>query len=127
LVSLPEFQLEPDQESYFGEADNGLFVDENGNPVDSTRTPPAGQQVDADGNPIAPRTSDPRVARGAEDQPAQDRPDDTQRLDQGWLDHVLGRDTPRPAPAPTRAPRDRSAIPPPEQRYDDRQDSRPTQ
>ena len=110
-VTLPEFQLEPDQESYFGEADNGLFVDENGNPVgpgDGVPVTP-GQQVDADGNPIEPRppVEQPPAA------PA-DRKDD-QKLDQAWIDRVLGRDQARPVPAPTRAP-------PPE-----RQETRPTQ
>jgi penicillin-binding protein 1A len=116
-VTLPEVQLEPDQESYFGEADNGLFVDENGNPVDSGRAPPADQQVDADGNPIAPHPVVPRTARGADTQ-TEDRPEDGQKLDQGWLDHVLGRDTPRPVPTPTRIPPDRS---------NERQDSLPNQ
>ena len=127
-VTLPEYQLEPDQESYFGEADNGLFVDENGNPVDSGRATPAEPQVDADGNPIVPRSADPRITRGSDTQPQteQNRPDDTQRLDQGWLDHVLGRDAPRPSPNPNRVPRDRPALTPPD-RYDERQDSRPTQ
>ncbi|PTS84720.1 penicillin-binding protein [Sphingomonas sp. HMWF008] len=109
-VTLPEFELEPDQESYFGEADNGLFVDENGNPVsqgDTVTTP--GQQVDADGNPIEQRAPVEQPAA-----PPADKKDD-QKLDQAWIDRVLGRDQSRPAPAPTRAP-------PP-----DRQDSRPTQ
>ncbi len=109
-VTLPEFELEPDQESYFGEADNGLFVDENGNPVsqgDTVTTP--SQQVDADGNPIEQRAPVEQPAA-----PPADKKDD-QKLDQAWIDRVLGRDQSRPAPAPTRAP-------PP-----DRQDSRPTQ
>ena len=63
-VTLPEFQLEPDQESYFGEADNGLFVDENGNPVESRPQPVIpGQQVDADGNPIEARPPPDRSTR----------------------------------------------------------------
>ena len=110
-VTLPEFQLEPDQESYFGEADNGLFVDENGNPVgQGDTTPPApGQQVDADGNPIEQRAPTEQPAA-----PPADKKDDP-KLDQAWIDRVLGRDQSRPAPVPTRAP-----LP-------DRQESRPTQ
>ena len=121
-VTLPEFQLEPDQESYFGQPDNGLFVDENGNPVEPGTQPPVdqgdGQQVDADGQPIG----------GAPDEPR-----NPERLDQQWMDHVLGRDGPAPreAPAPGRAPppRDRreSATPPPERPADRVQESRPTQ
>jgi penicillin-binding protein 1A len=115
-VTLPEFQLEPDQESYFGEADNGLFVDENGNPVSSGDATPNGpdQQVDADGNPIE--------TRGAPEQPTAPPADkkDDQKLDQAWIDRVLGRDAPRPSPSPTRAA-------PPDRQSPDRQDSRPTQ
>ncbi|MDG5488669.1 PBP1A family penicillin-binding protein [Sphingomonas sp. BGYR3] len=32
-VTLPEWQTEPDAESYYGSPDNGSFVDEDGNPV----------------------------------------------------------------------------------------------
>ena len=32
-VTLPEWQLEPDAEAYFGAPDNGVFVDADGNPV----------------------------------------------------------------------------------------------
>lgn len=32
-VTLPEWQLEPDEEAYFGGPDNGIFVDADGNPV----------------------------------------------------------------------------------------------
>lgn len=32
-VKLPEWQLEPDEEAYFGNADEERFVDEDGNPV----------------------------------------------------------------------------------------------
>lgn len=111
-VTLPEFELEPDQESYFGEADNGLFVDEDGNPVSQgANVPPTpGQQVDADSNPIDTRTTPPEPPAA----PPSDRRDD-QKLDQAWIDRVLGREQTRPAPAPNRQP-------PP-----DRQDSRPTQ
>ncbi|MDX5982867.1 transglycosylase domain-containing protein [Sphingomonas echinoides] len=110
-VTLPEFELEPDQESYFGEADNGLFVDADGNPVDPGQAPPAqqGQRVDADGNPI-----ETRPPPQSDTPPVEKKKGDGDKLDQAWLDRVLGRDGPRPAPSPTRAPADR-------------QDSRPTQ
>ena len=39
-VTLPEWQLEPDEEAYFGGPDNGTFVDADGNPVgEPARTP----------------------------------------------------------------------------------------
>jgi len=106
-VTLPDFQLEPDQE--FGQPDNGLFVDENGNPIPQTTEPSPDQQVDPDGNPL-PQTGDRPPAR-------------PEKLDQDWMDHVLGRDTPRgqPTPAPGRAPppRERPAATVPPERPGD--------
>jgi penicillin-binding protein 1A len=113
-VTLPEWQLEPDQESYFGEPDNGLFVDADGNPVEPGAAQPAdpGEPlVDPDGNPL-PQSSEERPAR-------------PERLDQEWMDQVLGR-TPPPGRAPP--PRDRPpAAPPPDRPTERPQDSRPTQ
>jgi penicillin-binding protein 1A len=116
-VTLPEFQLEPDQESYFGEPDNSLFVDGDGNPIEPGAQQPTqpddGQQVDADGRPISGAPADPKH----------------ERLDQDWMDHVLGRDSPAPreTPAPGRAPlpgdRRNPATLPPERP----QESRPSQ
>ena len=122
-VTLPEFQLEPDQESYFGEADNGLFVDENGNPVGQGDTTPIapGQQVDGDGNPVEVRPAPEQPT-----QPPAERNDD-QKLDQAWIDRVLGRDAPRPAPTPIRTPVPGRAPAPTRAPPPDRQDSRPTQ
>ncbi len=52
-VTLPEWQLEPDEEAYYGDPDMGSFVDENGNPKgvgDTTviEPPPAEDPVPAD-------------------------------------------------------------------------------
>jgi penicillin-binding protein 1A len=84
-VEQPEWQLEPDDEAYFGE-------------------PEAGMQVDADGNPIVP--ADPAYGAPFPDAPAplpgkpppardQARPrlDDPQ-LDQEWIDNATGRNRP---------------------------------
>jgi penicillin-binding protein 1A len=85
-VTLPDQQL--DNEEDFGGPDNGMMVDPDGNPIDPAN-PPAlqgqdDQAVDADGNPI------PQDQSGDEPPvPPQPRP---QKLDQQWLDHVLGRD-----------------------------------
>lgn len=82
-VTLPEWQLEPDEEAW-GEADNGVFVDENGNPV--AREDRQGEE------PI-------------EGEPA---PGDEGEISQDWLDRMTGRDAPRePQPAPRRDPADR--------------------
>lgn len=70
-VTLPEWQLEPDNEAYYGNADDVSYADEDGNPL------PNGPQDrypnDPDGN------LDPV------DEPRQGR------LDQRWIDDVLGR------------------------------------
>jgi penicillin-binding protein 1A len=123
-VTLPELQLDNEEQSYFGEPDNSVFVDENGNPVETGTQPAQGdeQQVDQDGNPIAPP---PAPRDGGGDQPAA-RPNE--RLDQQWMDRVLGRDGAKPAPsnnAPRTPPRDDRQ---PATRPADRpQDSRPNQ
>ncbi|MCW2383458.1 MULTISPECIES: transglycosylase domain-containing protein [unclassified Sphingobium] len=91
-VVLPEWQLEPDEEAY-GSPDNGMMVDENGLPL-----PPAeGQSSGAEG-------ATPGDTSGTEA---------PRRIDQRWIDEVLGRDE-RPArPAPAQPGQQR---PPPQQR-----------
>lgn len=103
-VTLPEWQLEPDQEAW-GEADNGVFVDENGNPV----------------------ARDGGGEEAIEGEPA---PGDEGGISQDWLDRMTGRDAPRdPQPAPRRDPADR----PPQQQQPQReplrapQDDRPNE
>ena len=85
-VTLPEWQLEPDDEAYFGEPDQ--------------QTPPADDsQVDENGMPIGTPPEDPEA------QPAE-APRDVEaprKLDQDWIDEVTGRSqrAARPEPAPT--------------------------
>ncbi len=103
-VTLPEWQLEPDNEAYFGGPDDFQYVDENGIPI-----PGAVQDeypgLDAYGNPIEETTPPPKI-------------------DQQWIDDVLGRNrepapsdarqgSAKPDPAPSRpAPRTESVPPP---------------
>ncbi|MFA6116548.1 MAG: PBP1A family penicillin-binding protein [Sphingomonas sp.] len=115
-VTLPEWQLEPDQESYFGEPDNGLFVDEDGNPVEPGAAPPSdpgAPLVDPDGNPLPPDQQE----RAIRSQPPE-------RLDQEWMDQVLGRTPPPNRPVPQR---ERAPVPPSDRPAERPQDSRPTQ
>ncbi len=78
-VTLPEWQLEPDQEAW-GEADNGVFVDQDGNPVARDEEPIEGEPA----------------------------PGDEGGISQDWLDRMTGRDAPRDQqPAPRRDPADR--------------------
>ncbi|MPT48721.1 MAG: PBP1A family penicillin-binding protein [Sphingobium sp.] len=80
-VTLPEWQLEPDNESYYGDPDDTLYVDEDGNPI-------AGAAQD----------SPPPTAPDDNGGPAPATP--TGKLDQEWIDNVLGRDGNRNRPAP---------------------------
>ncbi len=63
---LPDWQLEPDEEELYGAPEDGIYVDENGMPIESGQ----GLEYDLEGGQ-------------AEDGPPQ--------LDQGWIDSVLGR------------------------------------
>ncbi|MBD8640040.1 transglycosylase domain-containing protein [Sphingomonas sp. CFBP 13733] len=116
-VTLPEWQLEPDEESYFGQPDNGqMMVDENGNPIEPGGVPDMPSDAPA-GEPI------PRPDADASDQTP---PVPQQQLNQDWIDRVTGRDAPRrdPAAPQPRAPqRDWSR----ESSRDRFQDDRPTQ
>lgn len=94
-VTLPEWQLEPDDESYYGEADNGLFVDEDGNPVQPYGDLPMPQSLtpDSGNEPAAP-----------------------ERLDQQWIDRAIGRSPRDEVPPPRRRPNE---APPPSPRDDE--------
>ncbi|MFK4792601.1 transglycosylase domain-containing protein [Sphingobium sp. ZW T5_29] len=87
-VTLPEWQLEPDEEAYYGQPDNGLIVDENGLPVE------AGQQ-----QPLPLEETEPGEEEEGVSQARPVRPTPP-RLDQQWIDQVLGRDRQRSAPQP---------------------------
>ena len=122
-VTLPEWQLEPDEESYFGQPDNGqMAVDENGNPIEPGQPPV----------PTDAQTGD-TIPRPDADQPAPPAapPAPPQQMNQDWIDRVTGRNQPRqeqPAgrqPLTRDAPRDRYQ----DSRYQDgrNQDDRPNQ
>lgn len=84
-VTLPEWQLEPDDEAYYGAPDNGSLVDENGMAIEP---PPS----------AAPQEDTP-----APDSPQQQRVEAPPQLDEQWLDNVLNRKAARP---PARRPQD---------------------
>jgi penicillin-binding protein 1A len=65
-VTLPEWQLEPDEEAYFGEPDSGVFVDEDGNP--------AGEQATAEDMVANPGAPDESGSPPSELLPQADRP-----------------------------------------------------
>jgi penicillin-binding protein 1A len=47
-VTLPEWQLEPDEEAYFGRPDEGAFVDSDGNPIDQPTDGPTIEEIERD-------------------------------------------------------------------------------
>ena len=111
-VTLPELQLDNEEQSYFGAPDNATYVDENGNPIEPATQPGEdGQQVDADGNPVPGQGEAPPPGR-------------QEKLDQDWMDRVIGRDSPR-RPQPPRDARPGQA--PPTRPGERPQDSRPNQ
>jgi len=94
-VTLPEWQLEPDEEAYYGspdgEAEGGMMVDENGFPIERPRPPAMEDEDDEQQLEVDP----------------EDRQQPSQQIDQQWIDNVLGRDRdrqrqppPRPNPYP---------------------------
>lgn len=89
-LKLPEWQLEPDDEAYFGSPDDVIFIDENGNPVE----PGGGPGPAPDDGP------------GEAPQP--------ERLDENFIDRALGRDTAPQRPQVRQAePRPPVRRPPP--------------
>ncbi len=129
-VTLPEWQLEPDEESYFGEPDNGVAaVDADGNPLPS---PTAIAPEDGSEAVEIPTRREPggpapiqQPGGAGQPQPAPVPPAaPQQRLDQAWIDRVTGRGN-------GAAPREgRSNTPPrglPRDRQGERQDDRPNQ
>ena len=88
-VTLPEWQLEPDEEAYYGQPDNGtggMMVDENGLPIDPGQQQPQAEEIEPDDEGTVTQAPPARPA--------------PPRLDQQWIDQVLGRDRQRPATPP---------------------------
>ncbi|MEO1043967.1 MAG: PBP1A family penicillin-binding protein [Pseudomonadota bacterium] len=96
-VVLPDWQLEPDEEAYFGDAGDSYFVDEYGNPV-------------------ALGEADFYDLDEPEEGPEQERPV-PQTLDERWIDRATGGNgtpdaAPPPAPRNNRREREREAPDP---------------
>ncbi len=103
-VTLPEWQLEPDEEAYFGQPDNGsVYVDADGNPVDPPpASDPVGDQIDRDaGVPVpSPAEREREPGQLPPDQPRRPQQLPPERLDRDWLDRAIG----NPPPQPRREP-----------------------
>ncbi|HWK36001.1 PBP1A family penicillin-binding protein [Sphingomonas sp.] len=83
-VTLPEWQLEPDDEAYLGEPDNDeMLVDPDGNPIVRAPDDPGGVDPGVD----APQAFPPGGGEALAPPP--------QRLDQDFIDRAIGRDRSR--------------------------------
>jgi penicillin-binding protein 1A len=117
-VTLPEWQLEPDEESYFGQPDNGqMAVDADGNPIEQGQPP---VPTDAQTGDTIPRPD----ADQSEVAPAPPQ----QQMNQDWIDRVIGRERREPSPAGRQplqrdVPRDQVQT----QRFQSDQEERPNQ
>ncbi len=103
-VTLPEWQLEPDDEAYYGsQPDDGIpTLDDNGQVIPPQRGAPDDgtltdtDQIDDGQTPVVRRGARAPVQQQDPDwqgppPPPVPPPQDGQHLDQGWLDGVLGR------------------------------------
>ena len=79
-MKLPDYQLEPDAEAYFGNNDMQPMVDENGMPID-------------------PQASDDYL-RPQPDRAPPPQEEDRGGLDQQWIDNALNRPGPSNRPNP---------------------------
>jgi penicillin-binding protein 1A len=103
-VALPDWEMEPDEEAWFGEPENGSVIP--GDP---------GMMVDPDGNPIAPQPGQPSET-GPQPLPAPTEEPRREELNQEWLDRAVGREKAPPAAPRQAPPRQLSARDPVERR-----------
>jgi penicillin-binding protein 1A len=90
-VTLPEWQLEPDEEAYYGAPDQDLGGDNVATPEGAPEQP---ETTPDDSQPVEEQPAPPPAPRRP---PANERPQGTPprpQIDQKWLDSVL-KDQPR--------------------------------
>ncbi|MBD3729409.1 MAG: PBP1A family penicillin-binding protein [Sphingomonadales bacterium] len=108
-LKLPEWQLEPDDEYYYGDPNEYYYIDEQGNLVEPGRRQPEDPGFPVEGEqPAAPAPTGPgqpqpgatpRVTRSGN--PA----DGNQAASDDFLDRATGKNAaPAPRPAPSRSP-----------------------
>ncbi|WP_375391780.1 transglycosylase domain-containing protein [uncultured Sphingomonas sp.] len=98
-VTLPDWQLDNEEDAYLGEQDNSVGVDADGNPVPDAPPTAAAPPPDRDGETTAPPSDG-----GADDEPDQPAPQPRQRLDQDFIDRAIGRPRDRREPPAAAAP-----------------------
>jgi penicillin-binding protein 1A len=93
-VTLPEWQLEPDEEAYYGDPDQGLGGDNEAAP-EELQMPEASGPDDTQPSPEEETVPPPQPRRPAPtDRPQPTAPQRPPQIDQKWLDSVL-KDQPR--------------------------------
>ena len=111
-LQLPDWQLDEEDDFFFGDPDEYYYIDEQGNLIEPGRGAPGPDgALPGPGEAPEPGASDdgtlprvqrvpgprqPSIGRGADGAP--------QAIDDDFLDGVIGRDRPRPSPTPTRPP-----------------------
>ncbi len=98
-LKLPEWQLEPDDEYYYGEPGDYYYVDEQGNLIDPGRnqTPGGPMPFPAEGEGVPPGT-----AQRPGNDPAPPADGAPQAASDEFLNRATGGNQSRPAAAPTR-------------------------
>ncbi len=104
-LKLPDWQLEPDEELYYGEeGEYYYYIDEQGNLVEPGRTqraPEDGFDVEGEGEGIV---RDPLDPRGMDQEPGQQgtggsgRPKPPQAASDDFLEQATGQDLPNDEP-----------------------------
>ena len=94
-LKLPEWQLEPDDEAYYGQPDDYQYVDEQGNLIDP------GRPQELPGEPQAPRDPDEQPPAPGGVLPDIQNP---QAAGDDFLDQATGRDAPPFDPRVRQAP-----------------------
>ncbi len=97
-VVLPDWQMGNEEDAYFGQPDEGMQVDPDGNPAPPAAPAARGQQGEGDQvqSLIDGQAPDPAPS-----------PKAGQELNQAWIDHVTGRDN-----GPPRSDAPRASAPP---------------
>ena len=114
-LQLPEWQVDEEDDFFFGDPDDYYYIDEQGNLIEPGRNdepggalpPQGGEDGFGSEDGMRPRQQDQPVrVPGPRRQPSTGRGADgaPQAIDDDFLDGVIGRDRPRPTPTATRSP-----------------------
>ncbi|MCA1662457.1 MAG: PBP1A family penicillin-binding protein [Novosphingobium sp.] len=117
-LKLPEWQLEPDDEAYYGDPDDYYYVDDQGNLIEP------GRPLEIPGDPMIPRDTDDEPPPPGGGLPPTAPP--PQAAGDDFLDQATGRGAPDPQRPRGAVPSDPRLRPPPGSRPSPGQPIRPT-